>query len=154
MIAGLISLLSAQVQTSDEIRFWSALYGVDPTLARAVTYVESREKDGLISPTGDYGRAQVNCHTWIKALRLESCEDLLDTHINAWAGVHVLARYQKRYANRDKTACRCGQIPRHHWVAHYNCGHVLKRRGLTYAGAVMHAMRRFIHEAKQGGRQS
>lgn len=114
-----------QLTPEHELRIWAQVYEVDPDLAVAVSMVESRGKDGLISSTGDYGRMQINCVTWRKHLRLRHCRQLLNVHYNAWAGAYILARYQRRFGGNAAS-----------WVGHYNSGSTLTDRGRRYAAQV------------------
>lgn len=158
MIAGILSLLSSwsPLTITDEVRWWAKAYRVNPDLAQAVAIVESGERDGLVSKTGDYGRMQINCATWRKAFGLEKCSELLQPHLNALLGVKILHRYKKRFAGRDGMSCCCyaARETPHWWVAHYNSGNRLTSRSLAYQSVVRWHVKRLVKERaeKRAGR--
>ena len=157
-LMGLWMALSSHLPTvTDEVRFFAWTMGVDPDLAQAVTIVESGERDGLVSKTGDFGRGQVNCHTWLRKLGIESCAQLLNVHINAWAQARVMAAFKRRFAARDGWACRCRESKGtpHWWIAHYNSGNKLTPRGMAYQMVARWHVKRLVRErAEKGGKRS
>jgi hypothetical protein len=130
-----------------EIGAVARLSGVDPYMALAVQYVESRGNDKAVSRTNDWGRYQINCPTWRRYLYLSSCTQLLNRHVNIWSGIHVIKRYQDRYAPRKGYLCRVhGQ---HAWISHYNSGNSVTGRGVSYGNIVMAVRHRLMRADKK-----
>ena len=132
-----------------EITLMAIYKGVNVNLAHAVAKVEtgnipeeSGARDKVVS-AGNYGRFQINCTTWKKPLKLDSCEDLLERHTNIWAGLTVLS-----YVSANRWAKPKGP---HHWVAHYNAGVVVEKgsRGERYANKVASYMRTWSKQSRR-----
>ncbi|MBP7125391.1 hypothetical protein KBD49_03385 [Myxococcota bacterium] len=123
-----------------EIVLVSLVQGVNPHVALAVARAETGnipEADGRrdrVVSQGNYGRFQVNCRAWKEALRLGSCDDLLDRHRNIRAGISILSYVQERRASSLTGAPW--------WVAHYNEGVLVGAAGERYARRVSFLMRR------------
>ena len=130
------------VKPEAEIVWVSLARGVNPHVALAVAQAETgnlpeegNRRDRVVSK-GNYGRFQVNCHTWREPMGLESCERLLDRHVNIRAGIAVLA-----YVQAARSAHLDGPTD---WVAHYNEGVLVSSGGPgdRYARRVKVLMRR------------
>lgn len=147
----ILSQLTSQIPPRLEVTLAATLFGVDPDLAWAVQYVESRGNDHVVSK-GNYGRFQVNCTVWRKKLGFTGCSELLDRRTNIWAGVWILSRFQHRFATRSGVGCRCGGA--HHWVAHYNEGSRVRPggRGESYGRLVLARMRQLEKSTAKGPR--
>jgi len=121
-----------------EIGAWATLRGVPVDVARAIASAETGNvaeprllrsmgnkphRDNIIAQ-GGVGRMQVNPSVQWKRLgyrsRSEAVRALQNRHVNIYAGVLILAAFQRRYEplTRSIHDCRCGRP--HSWTAHYN----------------------------------
>jgi hypothetical protein len=130
------------IKPESEIVLVSLARGVNPHVALAVAQAETgnvperdERRDRVVSK-GNYGRFQVNCHTWREPMGLASCDQLLDRHVNIRAGISVLA-----YVQSARSAHLDGPTD---WVAHYNEGVLVSSGGPgeRYARRVKYLMRR------------
>ena len=101
---------------------------IDPYLAAAVAWKESRFSTTAHSTTGDCGVMQVNAR-WSKY----TCTQLQNKRTGIKAGVQALLYWKKRFENRK---------PRHRWLCHYNSGNKCWRRSKAYAHGVLRILRR------------
>lgn len=136
-----MTMLLTLVPPEAEIAAWSMLRGVDYRVALAVHQTETgnvRDRDGVVSRSGDYGRMQINCSTWRRLTGNRDCEALHNRHVNILAGVTLLARWQARCKRRSRV---CRRPTGTAWVCHYNGGFRCGPMATTYAAKVERRLR-------------
>jgi soluble lytic murein transglycosylase-like protein len=101
---------------------------IDPYLAAAIAWKESRFSTTAHSKTGDCGVMQVNAR-WSKY----SCDQLKNKTIGIKAGTHALLYWKRRFAKRE---------PHHQWLCHYNSGNKCWRRSRAYAKGVLRILKK------------
>ena len=89
--------------------------GVDPAMAVALSYTESRFNRDAVSPRGAHGPLQVKPSFHCKSGRLVGC-DLIKS------GIGAIVRYRHRYGRK--------------WLCHWNSGNRCYRRSRAFADLV------------------
>ena len=101
---------------------------VDPALALAIVYQESRFRASAASPTRDFGLFQLHCGTgfsWCRRFGVTPRE-LLDPRLNVALGLEVVRACEKR-----SLRCRQGQCP--HLLYYFNRSDGYRRAVLRHA---------------------
>lgn len=103
---------------------------VDPAVALAVAYQESKFDERATSHTDDFGLFQIHCgreFSWCRRFKL-SPKDLFDPYLNIDVGLSVIKDCQKR-ARR----CRGPKSECPHYLYYFNHGHWYVRAVLRNA---------------------
>jgi hypothetical protein len=101
---------------------------VDPALALAIVYQESRFRASAASPTRDFGLFQLHCgrsFSWCRRFGVTPRE-LLDPRLNVALGLEVVRTCQAR-------ALRCKQGGCPHLLHYFNRGDAYRRSVLRHA---------------------
>jgi soluble lytic murein transglycosylase-like protein len=111
----------------ESIDYWSARYGVDPRLAHAVAWTESRKDPSAVSSAGALGVMQVQPATWAHTERLLGERVAPTTDGNIRIGIAYLRRMLDEFG--DTRAA----------LAAYNQGPTALRRHGPYRSAASYA---------------
>lgn len=92
---------------------YSLKYDIDPLLALAVMYHESRFRPYINNPRfHDYGLMQIHCPSRNYVLWCRDLKKLKTIKYNIKIGIYILSTWKKKCIKRH--------IHKYHWVRHYN----------------------------------
>jgi len=101
---------------------------VDPALALAIVYQESRFRAAAASPTRDFGLFQLHCgrgFSWCRRFGVTP-DELLDPRLNVALGLEVVRACSQRALRCTSGACR-------HLLYYFNHGDAYRRAVLRHA---------------------